>query len=295
MDVRASVIVPSYNAASTIERCLRSLERQEDKRFEIIVVDSSSDGTAEIVEGGFPAVRLIRAGTRKFPGDARNLGAEHARGSIFAFLDADCFVEPDWMRTLLRSHNGTVRAVSGSLLNANPESYVGWAHYFLDFTAWLPIDPERRGDDIAGACLSVHRSLFERHGPFAEGVYSSDTAFCWRLRGAGCELRFVPALRVHHRNISAIGRLLASKMTRGRAFASLRAREQQFSLGRRLVYAAGVSALPAITLTRISRRVEAVPGLSRRFWLVSPLVLLAAGAWSMGEAAGYLFMRRSAG
>ena len=45
-----SVIVPSYNAARTISGCLESLQRQSSPEpFEIIVVDSSSDGTAQLV------------------------------------------------------------------------------------------------------------------------------------------------------------------------------------------------------------------------------------------------------
>src|SRR5687767_2768088 len=84
--VELSVVIASYGAASTIERCLRSLEQQTTgDAFEVIVVDSSTDDTARLVERGFPRVRLIRRAVRCFPGDARNIGVSSARGGVLAF------------------------------------------------------------------------------------------------------------------------------------------------------------------------------------------------------------------
>src|SRR6476469_9419044 len=81
-----SVVIASYNASSTIERCLRALTTISTAvPFEVVVVDSSQDGTAEVIAANFPEVTLLRAGTRLYPGDARNLGVEKARGDILAF------------------------------------------------------------------------------------------------------------------------------------------------------------------------------------------------------------------
>src|ERR1051325_3213870 len=85
-----SVVIASYNSRRTIARCLESLEAQTYGDFEIVVVDSSSDGAARAVEERFPDVRLVTFPTRKFPGDARNAGVRAARGEIIAFIDADC-------------------------------------------------------------------------------------------------------------------------------------------------------------------------------------------------------------
>ncbi len=75
MTPQLSIIIASYNAEKTIESCLESLENQAtDKDFEVIVVDSSPDGTAKLIEEKFPDVNLYRFSERKFPGDARNFG-----------------------------------------------------------------------------------------------------------------------------------------------------------------------------------------------------------------------------
>jgi glycosyltransferase involved in cell wall biosynthesis len=96
-----SVIIPAFNAASTIERTIRSAQRQTLKDLEIIVIDDgSTDDTAARVEG----IADERIVLRSFPNGglptARNRGIEAARGQYLAFLDADDL----WSGTKLESH-----------------------------------------------------------------------------------------------------------------------------------------------------------------------------------------------
>ena len=59
--VDASVIVLSYNSQKTIRTSLESLAAQQTSvRFEVIVVDSSTDATPTIVRQEYPWVRLVR-------------------------------------------------------------------------------------------------------------------------------------------------------------------------------------------------------------------------------------------
>lgn len=97
--MRVSVIVPLYNKAKHIERCLNSILAQSFKDFEIIVVDDgSTDGGAEIVRRcPDPRLRLFfqpNAG----PGAARNRGVDHAQGDLIAPLDADDAWDEDYLR-----------------------------------------------------------------------------------------------------------------------------------------------------------------------------------------------------
>src|SRR4030067_2947134 len=83
-----SIIIASYNSGNLIERCLESLENQStDQPFDIIVVDSSSDGMASLIKKRFPHVRLFQFSERKVCGDARNFGFFAARGESIAFMD----------------------------------------------------------------------------------------------------------------------------------------------------------------------------------------------------------------
>lgn len=56
-----SVVVPSFNSKRTIRETLGAILGQQTKHaLEVIVVDSSNDGTGDIIEKEFPTVRLFR-------------------------------------------------------------------------------------------------------------------------------------------------------------------------------------------------------------------------------------------
>jgi glycosyltransferase involved in cell wall biosynthesis len=89
-----SVVIPVYNAASTIEATLQSVLAQDYEPFEVIVVDDeSTDASAEIVKS-HPEVRYLRQ-RNGGPNVARNTGVDAAAGEFIAFVDADDVVPPN--------------------------------------------------------------------------------------------------------------------------------------------------------------------------------------------------------
>jgi O-antigen biosynthesis protein len=97
-----SVVIPAYNASSTIGDMLNGLVRQADppSSLEIIVVDNgSTDATADIVRR-FAGVTLLREDKRG-PSAARNHGLRDASGDIVAHLDADTLPTRTWLRNLV--------------------------------------------------------------------------------------------------------------------------------------------------------------------------------------------------
>ncbi len=86
-----SVVIPSYNRADTIRRCLESVVRQTFAPFEVVVVDDCSrDNTAEIVKSFWdPRVRCIVLDKNSGAQAARNRGIREAKGDWIAFQDSD--------------------------------------------------------------------------------------------------------------------------------------------------------------------------------------------------------------
>jgi glycosyltransferase involved in cell wall biosynthesis len=288
-EVEVSVIVASYNSSRTIGRCLESLQRQNGSHaYEVIVVDSSTDRTAERVAQRFPEVRLFTFAERKYPGDARNAGICRARGRILAFTDADCIVDANWIAEIVKAHENPHAIIGGSVDNANPESYVGWGYYFCEFSHWMPQLPPGTMVEIPTCCLSLKRWAFDQYGPFLEGVYCSDTEFNWKLARAGHQPLFVPSIKVSHINVESLARFLRHEPMHGRAFARLRARVEGFSRNRRLLYILLSPLLPMLLWFRVARLVMAHGEIRSRFLAASPVVLAGFAAWSLGELAGYL-------
>lgn len=106
-EVEISVIVPTRNALPFLERCLRSIEQQTFRSFEVIVVnDGSDDGSAAWLDERLaqkPAYRVVHHELPQGLSAARNHGIALARGRFLAFLDADDWFEPTMLETLHRA------------------------------------------------------------------------------------------------------------------------------------------------------------------------------------------------
>lgn len=109
-----SVIVPAYNAASTLDATLASACAQTYARIEIIVADDgSTDATCELVErlaSRDPRVRLLRGTHCGHPGVVRNRALREVRGEFIAFLDADDL----WVATKIGDQLAALRRVPGA-------------------------------------------------------------------------------------------------------------------------------------------------------------------------------------
>ncbi len=91
-----SVIIPTHNRASTIERALQSVFNQTFKAIEIIVVDdASTDNSSEVLEKYADSIRYVKLATNSGGALARNHGAKLATGEFIAFLDSDDEWLPD--------------------------------------------------------------------------------------------------------------------------------------------------------------------------------------------------------
>lgn len=93
-----SIIIPSYNAAQFINRCLESITGSDaDKElYEIIAVDdSSTDNTLELLKKFAESTPQMKVYTRHKagPGGARNLGMNYAKGRYVMFVDIDDHID----------------------------------------------------------------------------------------------------------------------------------------------------------------------------------------------------------
>jgi glycosyltransferase involved in cell wall biosynthesis len=103
--IRASVIVPAYNAEPTIQRAIASALMQTEQRCEVVVIDDASrDATVAIVAGiaeQDSRVSLLQNPTNLGPAASRNRGLTVARGDWIALLDADDEFVPHRIETLI--------------------------------------------------------------------------------------------------------------------------------------------------------------------------------------------------
>ena len=103
--MKLSIIIPAFNAETTICRCLDSVLKQTIQDYEVLVInDGSLDGTELVLKEYSDRYtdRLyyysIENGGQ---GRARNIGIDRARGEYIGFVDSDDWIEPDMFEKLL--------------------------------------------------------------------------------------------------------------------------------------------------------------------------------------------------
>lgn len=163
-----SVIIPAYNAISTLERACRSVWAQTYPNVELVVVDDgSTDGTAALMDElalGREHVRVIH---QKNGGvcRARNTGLDTAGGELIFFLDADDELLPQGLGNLwncLRDTSADV--VASSCLRVRPDGSSFESLYGLGETTlvWHGLEPLEQSLKDHPATYAVWGKLYRR-------------------------------------------------------------------------------------------------------------------------------------
>lgn len=101
-----SIIVPVYNVENYLPRCLDSIKEQMYRNFEVILVnDGSSDHSLDILNEYAKKDRRFRVLNQENNGvsTARNLGLSNSVGDYICFIDADDYVSPLYIDTLVET------------------------------------------------------------------------------------------------------------------------------------------------------------------------------------------------
>ena len=222
-DLDASVIIPVYNGAQTIETSLQALAQQTiaPHRYEIIVVDdgSTDDIAATVREWSeaHPSIHctLVRQ-TNQGPAAARNRGAQVAVGTILLFTDADCCPTRNWIEQLISVFDNTtdqlgddstqtdtpkqISAAMGAYRSKQQSSAARFAQ--LEFEQrYAHMGNELTIDVVATYSAAFRRTIFadaKGFDPSFPKANNEDVELSYRLNAAGHRMVFVPDAIVYH-------------------------------------------------------------------------------------------------
>lgn len=199
---RVSVIVAVYNGAATLAACLDSLRRLDypAAQLELLCVDNNSrDGTPRLLAAHADRIRVLHEPVQG-PAAARNCGLRAATGEIVAFTDADCTVDPAWLRALVPAlADPGVGAVGGRILSRRPCNVIeAFGERIHDHARAIH---EARPPYVITMNWASRRAVLEALGGFNAALpRSSDVDGSYRLLAAGYRLAYAPRAVVYHRN-----------------------------------------------------------------------------------------------
>lgn len=201
-----SIVVPVYNGALTIVRCLDALAAQTvaPECYEIIVVDDgSTDGTAELIGDwrvAHPHINLrLLCQANGGPAAARNHGAETARAPLLLFTDADCAPVRAWIAVISAPfQDPEVIGVKGAYLTAQSSLVSRFVQAEYEDRYDRMCD-QPQIDFIDTYSAAYRRSVFVENRGFDPALrICEDQEFSFRLAQKGYRLVFAPAARVSH-------------------------------------------------------------------------------------------------
>lgn len=218
-----SILLVSWNSGEHLPHCLKNLEQQSFKDFEIIIIDNgSTDNGVTNLDEKYPSLNLSVKKLESNQGfaAANNIGAHLARGKWLALLNADAFPEPDWLEQLVKAtqeHPKFNFFASRQIQARNPELLDGIGDvYHISGLAWRQgynqpahqagLSP-REVFSACGAAALYLREKFIETGGFDTDYFSyfEDVDLSFRLRLAGGRCLYVPTAVVHHLGSASTG------------------------------------------------------------------------------------------
>lgn len=211
MQKKVTIIIPNYNGLKFMEPCMKALEAQSAKSFELLVVDNgSTDGSVKwLKDHDIPAVFLPE--NTGFSG-AVNVGIKKAKTPYVILLNNDTEPETDYVKELLAMMERSPRifSVSSKMIQLHHKdlmddagdmySLLGWAYQRgVGRKSQGYNRPIRIFASCAGAAI-YRRSVFEEIGYFDEAhfAYLEDIDVGYRAKIFGYENVYCPRAVVYH-------------------------------------------------------------------------------------------------
>jgi glycosyltransferase involved in cell wall biosynthesis len=205
-----SVVIPLYNKAYSIQRCIDSVLNQTTKSFEIIIVnDGSTDSSMEIIEENYNNLldgenfKLITQ-DNKGVSVARNTGIENSSYDYICFLDADDEWLPSFLETIsllvrdypsadLYSLAHVINKAGSGIKKAKhglPDNFRGYVSDFFKASS--------KGSVVKSSKMCVKKSSILEFGGFPIGVVAGEDLYVWiklALKGrVACDMSYLAVI-----------------------------------------------------------------------------------------------------
>ncbi len=224
-NISISVIVVTYESASDIAECLKSIPERKD--CEVLVIDNNSrDETVQIVRREFPRVRLIVNKKNLGYARANNQGIKESQGRYILLLNPDTTLNPEFIEKTVdfMEKNPTISVLAPKILNPDgtvqdsirefpdykilfweitglakifPKSSVfgRWRMRYFDYTKLQEVP-----QPMASALL-LRRDVLERVGSFDEEfpIYYNDVDLLKRIKESGLKVFYFPEADLIHK------------------------------------------------------------------------------------------------
>jgi hypothetical protein len=281
---RVAVIVAAVDARTTARASLGRFAEEVKDRGEVILVDASRDGTADLVADSTTGVRILRRGPGALTPELWRDGLDATDAPLVALSTAAMVPAPGWLDALLaRLHDTDAAAVGGPIEPGDDLAPVDRAVYLLRYVQYLRPLPDAPRPEPPGENVLYRRDRLRGLEPgWASGFWEAEVHRALRAGGAALGMASDAAVAFHGgvRLTTMVGQRFRHARRYGAARASRMSRPE------RLLRVAAAPMVPAVLLTRAAAAWRARRALDPAWLTALPAFSLLAIAWAAGEALG---------
>lgn len=205
--MKYSIIVPVYNRPDEVDELLASLLHQEEKDFEVIVVEDGSQVPCGDVCQRYAGQMELRYYEKpnSGPGQSRNYGAERAKGEYLLILDSDVVVPPGYLKAISEELERQPADAFGGPDCSHPSFTDIQKAISYSMTSFFTTGGIRGGKKKLDKFyprsfnMGIRRDVYLRLGGFSRMRFGEDIDFSIRILQAGCHCRLFPGAWVWHK------------------------------------------------------------------------------------------------
>jgi glycosyltransferase involved in cell wall biosynthesis len=286
-----SVVVASFRERRVLEACLDSLLSQcASTDAELIVARADEPTALASLASIYPKVRFVPLTPGADIPRLRGAGLAVAAGRLVALTEDHCVADPDWVTTMSGYVDRPIDVIGGAMDNARYTRALDWGAFFAEYGFFAGMSSRHQHPDGATILLTGANVAYSRRVLSQVVAWTSDGA--WenvvhdRLRAAGAVLAFEPAARVSQNLSYAFAPFVADRFRHGYDYARVRLAESPAM--NRIARIAATLLLPPILTWRVGRTAVGSVRRAVAFIRALPFTFVFLGAWSAGEALGYL-------
>ena len=205
--MKFSLIIPVYNRPDEVDELLESLTHQENKDFEVVVVEDGSAVPCRSVVEKYQARLEVHYFSKpnSGPGQTRNYGAERSRGEYLIVLDSDCVLPPGYLNAIEAELQREPADAFGGPDRTHPSFTDVQKAINYAMTSFLTTGGIRGGKKKMDKFyprsfnMGIRAEVYRALGGFSKMRFGEDIDFSIRIFKGGYRCRLFPEAWVWHK------------------------------------------------------------------------------------------------
>ncbi len=203
-----SVIICTASRPKDALECVRSLQNQNYRHFEIIVVDAIKDSPLDSQfrklrkMGKIAVLKHVKITALNLP-LARNEGIKNAKGDIVAFVDDDAIPDKNWLHEINSFFQNNINAIviGGKILSFYKNYVALFSETFFNLG-----DTQMEVNQVVGVNMAVYLKRANIKYQFRRNLFDEklitagdDTEFSYYLKNKGITIYYDPRMIIYHK------------------------------------------------------------------------------------------------